>query len=94
MFDERIQPVKLLQIRFENLNLTWHEQSCCSSLLTFGLIQQRVVSGGGGLDSVSKEKMISIHDLVQCFSAAGSRSGTGPCHQLYGAARDSPGIDN
>jgi len=28
------------------------------------------------------------------FSTAGPRPGTGPCHQLYRAARDSPGIDN
>jgi len=29
-----------------------------------------------------------------CFSTAGPRRGTGPWHQLYRAARDSPGIDN
>ena len=29
----------------------------------------------------------------QCFSTAGPRSGTGPWHQLYRAARNSPGID-
>ena len=27
-----------------------------------------------------------------CFSTAGPRLGTGPWHQLYWAARDSPGI--
>jgi len=32
--------------------------------------------------------------LEQCFSTAGPRPGTGPWHQLYQAARDSPGIDN
>jgi len=32
--------------------------------------------------------------LVQCFSTAGPRLGTGPWQQLYQAARDSPGIDN
>ena len=32
--------------------------------------------------------------LDQCFSTAGPRPGTGPRHQLYRAARDSPGIDN
>jgi len=30
--------------------------------------------------------------LGQCFSTAGSRPGTGPWHQLYRAARGSPGI--
>ena len=32
--------------------------------------------------------------IVQRFSTAGPRPGTGPWHQLYLAARDSPGIDN
>jgi len=32
--------------------------------------------------------------LHQCFSTAGPRPGTGPWHQFYLAARDSPGIDN
>ena len=32
------------------------------------------------------------HPLVQCFSTAGPRPGTGPWHQLYRAARGSPGI--
>ena len=30
--------------------------------------------------------------LTQCFSTAGPRTGTGPWHQLYRAARSSPGI--
>jgi hypothetical protein len=30
----------------------------------------------------------------QCFSTAGPQPGTGPWHQLYRAAKDSPGIDN
>ena len=30
--------------------------------------------------------------LEQCFSTAGPRPGTGPWHQLYRAARGSPGI--
>ena len=30
--------------------------------------------------------------LEQCFSTAGPRPGTGPWHQLYRAARSSPGI--
>ena len=30
--------------------------------------------------------------LQQCFSTAGPRPGTGPLHQLYRAARGSPGI--
>ena len=34
------------------------------------------------------------HDLEQCFSTAGPRPGTGPWHQLYRAARDSPRSDN
>ena len=32
--------------------------------------------------------------LGQCFSTAGPRPGTGPLHQLYRAARGSPGNDN
>ena len=32
--------------------------------------------------------------VEQCFSTAGPRPGTGPWHQIYRAARDSPGIDN
>ena len=32
------------------------------------------------------------HRLEQCFSTAGPRPGTGPWHQLYRAARGSPGI--
>jgi len=31
-------------------------------------------------------------ELEQCFSTAGPRAGTGPWHQLYRAARGSPGI--
>jgi len=38
--------------------------------------------------------VINKKGLVQCFSTAGPRPGTGPWHQLYRAARDSPGIDN
>ena len=34
------------------------------------------------------------HFLDQCFSTAGPRPDTGPWHQLYRAARHSPGIDN
>ena len=34
------------------------------------------------------------YNLAHCFSTAGPRSGTGPWHQLYRAARGSPGIDN
>jgi len=36
----------------------------------------------------------TAHFLAQCFSVAGPRPGNGPLHQLYRAARDSPGIDN
>ena len=32
--------------------------------------------------------------LDQCFSIARPRPNTGPWHQLYRAARDSPGTDN
>ena len=32
------------------------------------------------------------HLLEQCFSTAGPRPDTGPWHQLYRAARGSPGI--
>ena len=33
-----------------------------------------------------------LASLEQCFSTAGPRPGTGPSHQLYRAARGSPGI--
>jgi len=32
------------------------------------------------------------YDLERCFSTAGPQPGTGPWHQLYRAARGSPGI--
>ena len=32
--------------------------------------------------------------FTKCFSTAGPQPATGPWHQLYWAARDSPGIDN
>ena len=35
---------------------------------------------------------MSACGLEQCFSTAGPRPGTGPWHQLYRAARGSPGI--
>ena len=35
-----------------------------------------------------------LEDLGHCVATAGPRPGTGPWHQLYRAARDSPGIDN
>jgi len=38
--------------------------------------------------------VIKVVMLVQYFTTAGPRPGTGPWHQLYRAARDSPGIDN
>jgi len=34
----------------------------------------------------------TVHELVQCFWTARLRPGTGPWHQLYRAARGSPGI--
>ena len=37
---------------------------------------------------------VSVCELDQCSSTVGQRPGTGPWHQLYRAARDSPGIDN
>jgi hypothetical protein len=33
-----------------------------------------------------------LDSVEQCFSKAGPRAGTGPWHQLYRAARGSPGI--
>jgi len=43
----------------------------------------------------SKSKIrYSVKHLDQCFSTARPRPGTGPWHQLYRAARESPGIDN
>jgi hypothetical protein len=38
------------------------------------------------------ETVFSSVPLGQCFSTAGLRPGTGPRHQFYRAARDSPGI--
>jgi hypothetical protein len=42
----------------------------------------------------SPRVLLGIGDdhLDQCFSTAGSRPGTGPWHQLFRAARGSPGI--
>ena len=37
-------------------------------------------------------KWLKTHPLGHCFSTARPRPGTGPWHQLYRAARDSPGI--
>jgi len=34
---------------------------------------------------------LPIYTLYQCFSTAGPRPGTGPWHQLFRAARGSPG---
>ena len=36
--------------------------------------------------------LVKCGTLEQCFSTAGPRPGTGPWHQLYRAARGSPGI--
>jgi len=44
----------------------------------------------GGRENVTRV----YSTLQQCFSTAGPRAGTGPWHQLYRAARNSPGIDN
>jgi len=38
--------------------------------------------------------VLPTYRIRQCFSNAMPRPGTGPWHQLYRAARDSPGIDN
>jgi len=35
---------------------------------------------------------VPLHPVNKCFSTAGPRPGTGPWHQLYRAARGSPGI--
>jgi len=37
-------------------------------------------------------KILVWNPLCQCLSTAGPRPGTGPWHQLYRAARGSPGI--
>jgi len=34
----------------------------------------------------------NVNCVTQCFSTTGPRSSTGPWHQLYRAARGSPGI--
>jgi len=39
-----------------------------------------------------KKMSFEILGLEQCFSSAGPRPGAGPWHQLYRAARGSPGI--
>ena len=38
------------------------------------------------------ETQKTTNHLEQCFSTAGPRPGTGPWHQLFRAARGSPGI--
>ena len=46
-------------------------------------------------DNAQHSQETDIHAsraLEQCFSTAGPRPGTGPWHQLYRAARGSPGI--
>ena len=35
---------------------------------------------------------LTLNSVVQCFSTAGQRPGTGPWHQLYRAAKSFPGI--
>jgi len=47
------------------------------------------VWGGGGGGCV-----LFVYSVGQRLSTAEPRPGTGPWHQLYRAARDSPGIDN
>ena len=45
------------------------------------------------LQNQNSEGCVRSSDGVdQCFSTAGPRPGTGPWHQLYRAARGSPGI--
>jgi len=44
--------------------------------------------------SLNLNTPLQVHNLRQCFSTAGPLPGTGPWHQLYRAARGSPGIDN
>ena len=41
---------------------------------------------------LTSEDQLVRRGLGQCFSSAGPRPGTGPWHQLYRAARGSPGI--
>ena len=50
--------------------------------------------GYGSLTGTTNVCLKSRDYLRQCFSTAGPRPGSGPWHQLYRAARDSPGIDN
>jgi len=51
---------------------------------------------GGNLYFYVQGYFVLVHlrggQLDQCFSTAGPRLGTGPWHQLYRAARCSPGI--
>ena len=45
-----------------------------------------------GKEEDAKRGLFKKHCIGQCFSTAGPRPGNGPWHQLYWAARDSPGI--
>jgi len=48
------------------------------------------MKGGVLFEEEIIQKIVS--HLIQCFSTAGPRPVTGPQHQLYRAARGSPGI--
>jgi len=41
---------------------------------------------------ITESKSLATYGLGQCFLTAGPRPGSGPWHQLYRAARGSPGI--
>ena len=64
---------------------------CCPGLFSNAVsiqVTALVTDKWNGVQSRS----IGLGKLRQCFSTAGLRPGTGPWHQLYRAARGSPGI--
>ena len=61
-----------------------------SSIIHVKLSQSQDSSDHGRLEEVTS--VMSTYRIRQCFSTAGPRPGTGPWHQLYRAARGSPGI--
>ena len=55
--------------------------------------QQTDIHAPGGIRThIPASELPQTYALDQCFSTAGPWPGTGPWHQLYRAARGSPGI--
>ena len=61
----------------------------------YSLVQSPVTSSPFGPNTLvllhSSSLLLTFDAIGQCFSTAGPRPGTGPWHQLYRAARGSPG---